>query len=165
MLVLIVPPGGGDELQGVKKGIVEVADLLIVNKADGNLKQAARSTATDYHGAVKYMRQRSDVWPTPPVLLTSAHTRDGIPEVWNEICKYRQLMTESGELEEKRRKQARYWMWKNLKDLIIAKSHSDPILRPKADAMVEALDSGAITPRVAAKEVLEFITTNGVHLH
>ena len=154
MLVLMVPPGGGDELQGVKKGIVEVADMLIVNKADGNLLQAARSTASQYRGAMTLLRPRTEGWTTP-VLLTSAYTGEGVPEVWDKICEFRSLMLTSGELEEKRLRQSRYWMWKNLNNLITLQTQSNPELRRSADAMERALDAGAITPRLAAAQLLD----------
>ena len=81
MLLLLVPPGGGDELQGVKKGIVELASMLVVNKADGNLLQAARTTAADYEAAVRFFRHRDDGWDIPPVLLASAKTGEGMERI------------------------------------------------------------------------------------
>lgn len=153
MLILIVPPGGGDELQGVKKGIMEVSDMLIVNKADTTLLPAARSTAADYRGATQFIRPRVPGWKTP-VVLASAHTGDGVEKVWNKILEFRTLLLETGGLEEKRQGQSRYWMWKHLKNLIVQKTNKDPVLQETADRMERALDSGSITPRVAAAQLL-----------
>ena len=160
MLILIVPPGGGDELQGVKKGIMEVSDMLIVNKADGTLLPAARHTASDYRGAVQFLRPRTPGWKTP-VLLTSAYTGEGVDKVWNKIQEFRILLMETGELQNKRRRQSRYWMWKQLKDLITKQTREDPELRQMADRMERALDDGAITPRVAAAKLLDTL----IHKH
>jgi len=160
MLILIVPPGGGDELQGVKKGIMEVSDMLIVNKADGNLLPAARSTAVDYRGATQFIRPRTPGWKTP-VLLTSAHTGEGVPKVWKKILEFRSLLMETGELSKKRQRQSRYWMWKHLKNLIIQQTNHDPELRLTADRMERALDAGSITPRVAAAKLLNSL----IHKH
>lgn len=155
MLLLVVPPGGGDELQGVKKGIVEVADMLLVTKADGNLLPAARSTATEYKNAMKFQRQRYQNWGPPPVIMTSAVTGDGMERIWNEICRFRTTMIETNELKRKRQRQAKYWMWKNLQNLITAKTKEDPNLQQAAREMELALLDGTITPRVAAAELLE----------
>lgn len=154
MLILIVPPGGGDELQGVKKGIMEVADMLIVNKADGSLLQAARSTASEYRAAVHFLRPRMEGWSTP-VVLTSAYTGTGVDYVWQKIMQFRTKMVETGELQEKRKRQSRYWMWKNLQNLILQQTKNDAVLRKTAEAMERALDAGAITPRVAAARLLD----------
>mmetsp|Transcript_6843 Transcript_6843/g.15615 ORF Transcript_6843/g.15615 Transcript_6843/m.15615 type:complete len:410 (-) Transcript_6843:1253-2482(-) len=150
MLLLVLPPGGGDELQGVKKGIMEVSDLIVVNKADGNLLPAARTTAADYKAATKFLRP-----PTPPILLASARTLDGLPELWNEIKRFRTVVTDSGELISKRKRQATYWMWKNLKDSIHNLIQRDPDLRSTAARMEGDLSRGHTTPRVAALELLE----------
>ena len=156
MLLLLVPPGGGDELQGVKKGIVELASMLIVNKADG----AARTTATDYEAAVRFFRHRDDGWDIPPVALVSAKTGEGMEKVWGEIVRYRQIMTANGELQKKRQQQSRYWMHKNMRELIIAKAKSDPTLRGKSERLENDLVNGRITPRAAAQELVDSISSS-----
>lgn len=155
MLILIVAPGGGDGLQGVKKGIVEVADLLIVNKADGPLLPVATSTAADYKGATHFMRSRIDGWESPPVLLASAHTSKGFTEVWDAICKYRQIMTDNGELDKRKAKQATYWMWKHVQDLISSRVKSNEEVGSMADGVESAVEKGLVSPRVAASDMLK----------
>ena len=155
MLVLVVAPGGGDELQGVKKGIMEVADLLIVNKADGHLLPVARSTAAEYKGATHFLRSRVDGWEAPPVLLVSAKTGDGFKEVWQQICKYRQLMTDNGEFEKRKARQSRYWMWKHVQDLISLRVKADQQVGAIAEEVEDALDQGKVSPRVAASDILQ----------
>lgn len=154
ILLLIIPPGGGDQLQGVKKGIVEVADVIMINKADGNLMTVARNTAADYRSAMTFMRHKHDKWLTPPVILASSRTGEGISEVWNQISRYRSIMMEGGDLAEKRRQQSRYWMWKNLQNLVSERTRTDPELRRTAETMEAALTMGRITPRAAASELL-----------
>jgi len=158
MLLLLVPPGGGDELQGVKKGIVELTSMLCVNKADGNLLPAARTTASDYEAAMRFFRHREDGWDVPPVLLVSAKTGEGIERVWEEIVRYQQIMTTNGELQKRRQQQSRYWMHKNLRELIVAKAKSDPALREKSERLENDLMNGRITPRAAAKELVQSLT-------
>ncbi len=155
MLILIVPPGGGDGLQGVKKGIMEVADLVIVNKADGDLFPIAASTAAEYKGATHFIKSRVDGWDSPPVLLASAITSYGFEEVWTTICKFRTLMSHNGELERRKTQQARYWMWKHVQDLISLRVQSDKRVEAMANDVQRALDDGCISPRVAASEILQ----------
>ncbi len=157
MLILVVGPGGGDGLQGVKKGIMEVADLLIVNKADGALLPVATSTAADYKGATHFLRSRLEGWEAPPVLLASAKTNSGFPEIWEVICRFRQIMTENGELKRRKAEQARYWMWKHLQDLISMQVKSDSQIASKADEVEKALDEGLVSPRVAASDLLKYL--------
>ncbi|CAB9501229.1 aciduria type A homolog, mitochondrial [Seminavis robusta] len=162
MLILMVPPGGGDDLQGIKKGIVEVCDMIVVTKADGNFLVAAKHTAADYRGALRMMGPRRaglgstlEGWETPPVLLASSYDNTGMDDVWGEICRFRNLMMESGKLQEKRQKQTKYWMWKNLQNLILEQTRTDHVLRQKAETLERDLREGKTTPRVAATELLD----------
>jgi LAO/AO transport system kinase len=161
MLILMIPPGCGDELQGVKKGIMEVADMVIVNKADGMLLPAARATASEYRAAVQFIRPRARnmmKWRTP-VVLTSAYAKTGVEEVWTKILQFRTQLLESGELHEKRKRQSRYWMWKNLQNLILQQTRENANLRNTAQAMERALDDNTITPRVAAATLLDSLVS------
>lgn len=152
-LVLLLP-AGGDELQGIKKGIIELADAMVVNKADGETKAAAERTRGEYAGALELLRPSSPTWQ-PRALTASALARDGILEVWETILEHRQLMTETGELEARRRKQARDWMWK-LVDEGLKRSfrqHAAVAARiPELESQVQALEA---TPAAAARALLE----------
>ena len=163
MLILLLPPGGGDELQGVKKGIMEVANLLCVTKADGHLLMAARHTASDYRAAITFLSSMGGedhtgdqykVW-RPPVLLTSAVTGDGLDQMWETVCSYRKYLQETGLLEKQRQKQAQYWMWKQFQNLVQDKTRQDPRLAQTSEQLQEALRRHQLTPRVAAKNLLE----------
>jgi len=158
MLVLIVSPGGGDGLQGAKKGILEVADMLVVNKADGKLLSAARITAADYKGATQFFKSRMEGWETPPVLLASAETKDGLEAVWKEICRYREIAIRNNVLRSKRSEQNRYWMWKYVQELITNKIKSDEEMRTTAEELETALEQGSIAPRAAATKLLGLST-------
>lgn len=160
MLVLIVSPGSGDGLQGVKKGILEVADLIVVNKADGPLLPAARTTAADYKGATHFFKSRMEGWETPPVLLVSAETGYGLEALWGEICRYREVVTNNGYIQKKRAQQARYWMWKHVQELITAQIKSDEHIRDLALDLEKSLDEGSIAPRAAAGELIHLSTTS-----
>ncbi|CAH8854912.1 unnamed protein product [Trichobilharzia szidati] len=104
MFILIIPPAGGDELQGIKRGIVEVADLVLVNKADGELLPAARRIASEYSNALKYMRSRRQNW-TPKVKLVSSLNGDGLTEFWSTACEFHSSQIKSGELQRIRKEQ------------------------------------------------------------
>ena len=159
MMILALPPASGDELQGVKKGIMEVADMIVVNKADGALLQAARRTAADYKAATSFMRAgHEDDWSKPPVLLVSSQTGMGLEEMWNRIDKFRTLMTANGHLIQKRKDQAHYWMWKNLRKLIEERTQNNADLKKTAQAMELKLDNGQITPRAAAIHLMDSLS-------
>jgi LAO/AO transport system kinase len=167
VLILVVPPGGGDQLQGVKKGIVEVADMIVVTKADGDLLAAAKHTASDYrtamnflHGVTAHLRDvacetTSKSSPTE-VLLASAQNEEGLDVIWQSICKLRQTRMDSGQLETRRREQRRYWMWKTLQTAVLEETEKDPLIRQAADRLLHQLDAGDIPPRVAAAELLQY---------
>lgn len=159
MVVLLVAPGGGDSLQGVKKGILEVADMLIVNKADGSLLPAARATAADYKMATHFFRSRMKGWEAPPVLLASANSGDGIKEIWEQICDYRNLVIKNGELHRKRTLQKHYWMMKHLEELISDKIKSDNRIATIAEKLNEDLDRGIISTRAAATHLFDLISS------
>lgn len=160
MLILLVSPAGGDSLQGAKKGILEMADAIVVNKADGNLLTAARTTAGDYKNATHFFRSKMKGWETVPVLLASAETGEGVEKVWSEICRYRNVIIKNGELQRKRSEQANYWMWHHVQHYIQDRVKSDEGMAKAADQMNDALDSGTITPRAAASEILQLFGKN-----
>nr|CAG8439769.1 8009_t:CDS:2 [Entrophospora candida] len=118
MFVLMVPPAGGDEIQGLKKGIVEVSDLVIVNKADGILAQSAREAVIEYTSALKYLRPSTPVW-RPKVTSVSSKTNDGIENTWNVMQEYYNSMKDYSELAKKRGEQRKLWMWRQITSEIL----------------------------------------------
>ena len=151
MFVLLVAPGGGDDLQGIKKGIVEMADLLVVTKNDGDLQKAASRAFQDYTSALRMLRGGDDVW-RPEVLRCSAHTGDGIPEVWARMEAFREAVQAAGRIDERRAEQAASWMWDEVTSTLLAE------VRRKGgvgDKMEAAVRSGKRTPTDAAREILK----------
>jgi LAO/AO transport system kinase len=126
MLALLVPPAGGDELQGMKKGIVEMADLVIVNKADGSLKTLANHAKVEYMHALQLLRHKSPNW-TPMVQTCSSIEKDGsLDVIMSAINQYKDTMVASGELFEQRKTQRRKWMWDQLHEELIDVLRQEP---------------------------------------
>mmetsp|Transcript_14539 Transcript_14539/g.26080 ORF Transcript_14539/g.26080 Transcript_14539/m.26080 type:complete len:391 (-) Transcript_14539:41-1213(-) len=154
MLMLLVPPAGGDELQGVKKGIMEVADMVVVNKADGDLENAARHAATDFMHALQLIRRKRPLW-RPRVKRCSAMTGKGVDDVWNIIEKFRKKMTESGDIAEKRLLQNKSWMWSQFQEQLKDRAKHDPDLNTYAKKLQDDLSKGVGTPRQAARYLVK----------
>jgi LAO/AO transport system kinase len=152
MFVLMVPPAGGDELQGLKKGIVEVADMVLVNKADGDLTVAAGRTASEYRAALHLLRPGAGGW-SAPVLKVSAEHRIGIDAVWKSIAAYRDLLGEAG-LAARRAAQAKAWLWREIEDGLIAELRADSHLSRRIKALETKVFQSTITPSSAAAAIL-----------
>jgi len=154
LFLLLLLPSGGDELQGIKRGIMELADFILVNKADGDLQGAARRTVADYRHALHLLRARSRNW-TVPVEACSAATGLGIAEAWETIRRYRDTLTGSGELAERRAAQARAWMWSDTTDSLVAALKTHPAVRERLPELEAAVTEGRLPPTVAARELLQ----------
>ena len=153
MFLLLIAPGGGDELQGIKKGIVELADLVIVNKADGDLLPAAERAIRDYGAALHLLRVRSDNWQPQTLLCSSIHN-SGISEIWNEVEAFKQAKAQTNELNTNRKQQAITWMWDEIKENLIDKLKSSPAVTRLIPDMETNVQAGNITPTEAAREIL-----------
>ncbi len=160
MFLLLLLPGGGDELQGIKRGIVELADLIIVNKADGDLEPAARRAALDYRNALRLLRPRDARWPVP-VELCSALTGTGIARIWEIIGEWRQAFTDSGALQARRAAQAREWLRGETADRLLAALRDDAALARRLDELEEAVAAGRLAPRAAAAEIVAHFCARG----
>jgi len=154
MLMLVAPPAGGDELQGVKKGIMEVADMVVVNKCDGALADAARHASTDFMHALQLMRRKRPAW-RPRVKRCSALRKEGIKEVWDVVDKFRKTMTETGDIQSKRLGQNRSWMWSQFKEQLMQRAMHDPKLLAHAVELQKELVQGFGTPRHAARTLVD----------
>jgi LAO/AO transport system kinase len=150
-LVLMVA-GAGDELQGIKKGIVEIADMIAVNKADGDNVVRARHAAADYRAALNILEARSPTW-SPPVILYSALTGNGIAELWAEVIEHKKKMSASGELTARRREQQVKWMWTMLEERLTARLRADPAVRAKLKQAETAVAAGKLAPTLAVEEI------------
>ena len=145
-------PGAGDELQGIKKGLVELADMIAVNKADGDNIKHANLAAAEYRGALHILTPRSEHW-LPPVLTYSALTGDGVGALWQTILDHRTAMNASGDFAARRREQQVKWMWAMLEDRMKARLRADPAIRAKVKQLEAAVADGRMTPTVAADTV------------
>lgn len=156
MMVLLVPPGGGDGLQASKKGIMEAADLIIVNKADGNLLASAKHTKADYSGAMQFVRRKHHDWGAK-VLMISAQTGDNLDQVEADIASFHALMSKNGSLVTKRSTQARQWMRSHFQRTLVTEFEGQPAMQAHAAELVAMLDKGLTTPRAAADKLIESI--------
>ena len=153
MFLLLIAPGGGDELQGIKKGIVELADLVIVNKADGDLLPAAERVNRDYTAALHLLRVQSENWP-PKTLMCSSINGLGISKIWGEVEAFKQAMAPTNALKTLRKKQAIAWMWDEIHENLIDKLKSSPAATKLIPNMETDVQAGNITPTEAAREIL-----------
>jgi LAO/AO transport system kinase len=154
-LVLMLP-GAGDELQGLKKGIVEIADMIAVNKADGDNIARANMAAADYRGALHILVPHSANW-SPPVLTYSALTNTGIAELWAQVLAHKEKTTGSDELATRRREQQVKWMWSMLEERLTARLRSDPAVRAKLRQAEAAVAAGKLAPTLAVEEIAQLL--------
>jgi LAO/AO transport system kinase len=154
MFLLLLAPAGGDELQGIKRGIVELADLMVVTKADGDLAAAAGRTQSDYQHALRLLRPTVPGW-TPTVLLTSASTGQGLAEVWQAVGRYRAAVATGGALQRRRAEQARAWMWSEISEALLAQLREHEGVRVELRKLEAAVAEGRQAPGAAADRAIE----------
>ncbi|MGM0741944.1 MAG: methylmalonyl Co-A mutase-associated GTPase MeaB [Pseudomonadota bacterium] len=155
LFILLLAPAGGDELQGVKRGIMEIADIILVNKADGDLKPAATRTCTDYAGALRLLRKRpQDPAGFPKAMMVSAMHQEGLEKVWEEMTALVEWRRENGHFDARRKEQARYWFEQEVRNGLLARLET-PQAREAMQDYAARVAEGAITPTVAAQEVLD----------
>jgi LAO/AO transport system kinase len=151
-LVLMLA-GAGDELQGIKKGILELADAIVINKADGNNIEKAREARSEYESALHLIESKSSVWSVP-VLTCSGLTMDGLEEVWKTILDHRKKLTDAAELDEKRRLQSIDWMWALVENGLKDRFFNNPLVKAHLPAIITAVEKGKTSPTAAANELL-----------
>ena len=153
LFMLILPPAGGDELQGLKKGIVELAHLVIVNKADGDLEAAAGRAVADYHAALHFLRPAAAGW-TPPVLKVSALERRGMDEVWKAIERFKTTLG-AARLKANRAAQAKAWMWREIEEGLLGLLRQNPAVARQLPELEKKVLQGLLTPAAAARTILD----------
>jgi LAO/AO transport system kinase len=154
MFLLLLQPGGGDELQGIKRGIMELADLVLVNKADGDLEQLAANSARDYRNALGLLHPRSADWKVE-VRTCSALNGAGVAEAWDIVLRHHEALDSSGELAARRSGQSREWMWSELQDNLIADLKDNAAVRKRLLALEAAVSEGRMPAATAAGQLLE----------
>ena len=151
-LVLLLP-AGGDQLQGIKKGVIELADALVVNKADGSMQTVAERTRADYAGALDLIRASSESWQTRAFLASSLESK-GIKEIWDAILEHHDLMRASGEFDERRKRQSRSWLLKLLEEGIDRVFREQPGMAEAIAREEAAVEAQKTTPALAARVLL-----------
>jgi LAO/AO transport system kinase len=160
LFMALMLPGAGDELQGIKKGLIEVADLIAVNKADGDNRLRAQSAAAHYQNALRIIEPESPTW-RPPVLLVSALTGEGLGELWREILRHRELLTAAGELAAKRQRQQVRWLRAMLEDRLMDALRHHPDVAALLPGLEEEVAAGRLTPSLAVDRVLAAFGAGG----
>ncbi|MDA7577645.1 MAG: methylmalonyl Co-A mutase-associated GTPase MeaB [SAR92 clade bacterium] len=153
MFLLLLLPAGGDELQGIKRGIMELADLILVNKADGDQVALAARTMGDYRSAVQFLASRFDDWQTP-VMSCSSINDEGIVEVWGQVDAFKKILSETGQLQQRRAEQAKAWMWSEMTESLVADLKADERIRSLVPDIESAVLAGELPATVAAQRVL-----------
>ena len=151
MFLLLLMPAGGDELQGIKRGIVELADAIIVNKADGELAAAAERAAADYQAALHLLRPVVPTWQ-PPVLQCSALEGRGIDRIWDTVTAFRRVQGEG--LKRRRADQSRAWLWSEVGESLMAALRAHPRAARRIAGMERDVTAGKLAPHAAARELL-----------
>jgi LAO/AO transport system kinase len=156
IFVALMLPGAGDELQGIKKGVLEIADLIAVNKADGDNVTRAQAAAAEYRAALHILQPASAIWTTP-VLTYSAATGDGIGKLWETITLHRTRMEAAGERAAKRRAQQVKWMWAMLEDRVALKLKTDPQIARRLPDLEADVAAGRLSPTLAVDEIAQVL--------
>ena len=144
----------GDQLQGIKKGVLELADIVVVNKADGEHAVEAKAAARELTGAIRLIYPRETLW-RPPVLTLSALTGGGLVELWETVLKHREVLTEAGEFEARRRTQQVEWTWSMVRDAVLDRVLSHPAVKEIRADIERQVRDGKLTPALAAQRILE----------
>ena len=151
-LVLMLA-GAGDELQGIKKGVLELADAIAINKADGSNIENAKIAKLEYERALSLLTPFSKTW-SPPVLTCSAVTMKGIDEIWQTILEHRKKIEATGELVEKRSQQSLDWMWALVEEGLINRFYKNPGVEKSLPKIIKSVEEGKTGPTIAAHKLL-----------
>ncbi|MFI5316821.1 MAG: methylmalonyl Co-A mutase-associated GTPase MeaB [Myxococcota bacterium] len=157
LFAVLLQPGAGDELQGLKKGVLELADVLVVNKADGEQRAAAERTRADHEHALALLQPASAAW-APVVLCASARTGDGVEAFWQTVLAHREAIQKSGDLQRRRRTQARAWLWRLLDEGLQAAFRADPKLAARLPDLEAEVEAHSISAPRAARILLDIFT-------
>lgn len=146
----------GDQLQGIKKGVLELADVVVVNKADGRHATEAKAAARELSGAIRLLYPRETLW-RPPVLTASALEGTGLAELWTTVLEHRRVLTEAGEFDARRSRQQVEWMWSMVRDAVLDKVSSNAGVKAIRTDVEQRVRDGLLTPALAAQEILKLV--------
>ncbi len=154
--LLLKIAGAGDELQGIKRGIMEMADAIVINKADGDNITKAKRAKVEFNRALHLFPSKKSGW-TPKVTTCSSYTKDGIPEVWQIIEKYFNLTQKNGYFQDKRKEQNQYWFLETIESELKSRFYNDQKVKKSIDSFKNQVESNLISPFTAAQKLLEFL--------
>jgi len=154
VFLALMLPGAGDELQGIKRGLIELSDLLAVNKADGDRVNAAKMAAGEYRLALRCMQKRHPDWPTP-VVTCSAATGDGLDHLWQQVTAYHDLLKSDGSLDSRRQSQSLKWMWSQVDDRLRRLLRDHPQVRQMTESIEQQVKAGDLPATAAADRILD----------
>jgi LAO/AO transport system kinase len=158
-LVLLLA-GGGDDLQGIKKGIIEIADMIAINKADGDNITRAERAAAEYRAALQILNPPSPTW-SPPVITISGRENKNLDKLWEKIIAHREALTGSGELAERRQRQAVAWMRDMLSDRIIGSVQANARVAARLPSLEADVREGRLLPTLAVDEIMALAGIRG----
>ena len=144
----------GDQLQGIKKGVLELADVIVVNKADGEHAIEAQAAARELAGAIRLIYPRDTLW-RPPVLTMSALHRDGLAAMWDTVLKHRETLSAAGEFDARRRAQQVDWTWTMVRDTVLDRVLSNAAVKAHRDEVERQVREGELTPALAAQRIID----------
>jgi LAO/AO transport system kinase len=154
--LLLMLPGAGDELQGLKKGVVELADMIAVNKADGDNIARAKAAAAEYRAALHILTPRSANW-SPPVVTYSALRGDGVAVLWAHVLDHREKLSTAGELASRRAEQQVKWMWAMLEERLFAPLRSDRAIKAALASIEAEVAAGKLAPAAAVDKIVDML--------
>ena len=153
--LLLMLPNAGDELQGIKKGILELADLVVINKSDGEQESLAKTAQAKYRKALHFLSSTKTSW-TPQILRCSALEKRGMDSVWESAKNYRKALLDSGEWEEQRQDQTEKWMWSLVEEGLLKSFRNHPNLQKRIPELQKSVNSGKMLPTTAARQLLDY---------
>ena len=151
--VLLTLARSGDQLQGIKKGVLELADIVVVNKADGSHLTEARNAARELSSAIRLIYPHETLW-RPPVLTMSATEGTGLTELWDTVERHRRVLTDAGEFDARRRAQQVDWTWQMVRDAVLDRVLTNPAVRKIRADVERRVKAGELTPALAAQQIL-----------
>jgi LAO/AO transport system kinase len=160
MFILMLLPGGGDELQGIKRGIVELADMILVNKADGAMELTAEQSVTDYRNALTFMHPRAKNWEVP-VEACSALKGEQTAHIWEVVERYRDSREAAGLIAETRSAQALNWMWNEIRHGLVERMKASPAVASEVERLEQAVRDNTLSPTSAADELTQIFLESG----
>ncbi len=146
-------PGAGDELQGLKKGLVELADMIAINKADGDNLARAKAAAAEYRAALHILTPRVAEW-NPPVITYSAVTGAGVAQLWEQVLDHHRRLSATGAFAARRREQQVKWMWALLEERLRSRFATDPKLKARLPQLERAVEQGTLSPALAVEDIV-----------